>query len=326
MEYRKLIAFGKNSYVVSLPKQWIKQNKLEKGNLVHIEESGPNLILSRKGNIAEKVEKEKVILVDKKPLKRVQREVNSAYVLNCRKITIKGEEVKTNIKNLQTVFNNLIALEVMDQTPDSLIAKDFLSMDKVSVKETLQKMDVVIRAMFKEVQESFNPEIHDNITERDHYVDRLYLLLYRGVLFNLDNPLSSLKNLQMNSIELHNYLLAGFYVEGISEEIKRICQIATQLSCTENLKKEIIQLIQKLQGYYLDTIKAFHSKDTEIALQLSDRKAEFNGILDVLLQKNKKIDEYNSMISRMRRLISLNHNLGRLTYQDCHYFSDLSKP
>lgn len=326
MEYRKLIAFGKNSYVVSLPKQWIKQNKLEKGNLVHIEESGPNLILSRKGNVTEKAEKEKVILVDKKPLKRVQREVNSAYVLNCRKITLKGEEIKTNIKNLQTVFNNLIALEVMDQTPDSLIAKDFLSMEKVSVKETLQKMDVVLRAMFKEVQESFSPEIHDNITERDRYVDRLYLLLYRGVLFNLDNPLSSLKHLQMNSIELHNYLLAGFYLEGLSEEIKRICQIATQLKCDENIKKETRETIQKLQTYYLDTIKAFHSSDREIALQLSDKKAELNTMLDVLLQKNKKIDDYSSMISRMRRLISFNHNIGRLTYQDCHYFSDLSKP
>ena len=48
MDYRKLIAFGKNSFVISVPKQWIKQNKLNKGDLIYLDESGPNLILSKK--------------------------------------------------------------------------------------------------------------------------------------------------------------------------------------------------------------------------------------------------------------------------------------
>ena len=45
MEYRKLISFGKNSYVVSLPKNWVRQNKLKKGDLVYIEENVSNLVL-----------------------------------------------------------------------------------------------------------------------------------------------------------------------------------------------------------------------------------------------------------------------------------------
>ena len=48
MEYRKLISFGKNSFVVSLPKSWIKQNKLIKGDLIHISDNGSDLILSKK--------------------------------------------------------------------------------------------------------------------------------------------------------------------------------------------------------------------------------------------------------------------------------------
>ena len=48
MEYRKLISFGKSSFVVSLPKSWIKQNKLKKGDLIHFEDEGNNLVIKKK--------------------------------------------------------------------------------------------------------------------------------------------------------------------------------------------------------------------------------------------------------------------------------------
>jgi phosphate uptake regulator len=34
VEFRRLIGFGKSSFVVSLPKNWIEKNKLVKGDLV----------------------------------------------------------------------------------------------------------------------------------------------------------------------------------------------------------------------------------------------------------------------------------------------------
>ena len=322
MDYRKLIAFGKNSFVISVPKQWIKHNKLNKGDLIYLDESGPNLILSKKESQRLNTEKEKTISIDGKSLKRIQREVNSAYVLNHRKITLKGEEIRTRLGDLQRIFDNLIALEVMEQTPDEIMAKDFLSMSKVSVKETFQKMDVVIRAMFKEINISFTEETYNNITERDRYVDRLYLLLYRTVLFNLDNPLRSLKNLQLNSIELHNFLLSGFYLEGIADELRRIARFSYQLSISDSENKSLSEFLDKLYKYYLETIKAYHSGDGDLALGLSDYKAELNLDLDKLKDRNKDVEHYANLISRIRRLISFNHNLGRLAYQDCNYFSE----
>ena len=47
MEFRKLISFGKSSYVVSLPKAWVVQQKLKKGDLIAVDEAGPKLILSK---------------------------------------------------------------------------------------------------------------------------------------------------------------------------------------------------------------------------------------------------------------------------------------
>ncbi len=57
MEYRKLISFGKSSFVVSLPKSWVTQNKMKKGDLVYFEDSGVNLLINTRKKDNEIVDK-----------------------------------------------------------------------------------------------------------------------------------------------------------------------------------------------------------------------------------------------------------------------------
>ena len=239
MEYRKLISFGKNSFVVSLPKPWVIQNKLKKGDLIYIEENGPGLVLSSKENQKENSEKTKVINIDGKSSGRLQREVNAAYILNNRRITLKGNELKRNIKRLQQTLQNLIALEVMEQTSDTIIAKDFLNMKKVSVDELLRKMDVVTRAMFTEARENFTKESYLNLSERDNDVNRLFFLLYRTILYNLDNPMSAVKNFKLTPAELLSYHFCAFYLEKVADEVRRTARYTHQIKVDENEKTKL---------------------------------------------------------------------------------------
>ena len=48
MDYRKIISFGKTSFVMSIPKSWVIKNGLKKGDLVSLEENEGNLIMSPK--------------------------------------------------------------------------------------------------------------------------------------------------------------------------------------------------------------------------------------------------------------------------------------
>ncbi|MDO8656313.1 MAG: AbrB/MazE/SpoVT family DNA-binding domain-containing protein, partial [Nanoarchaeota archaeon] len=63
MEYRKLISFGKSSFVVSLPKSWVIQNKLKKGDLIYMEENEGTLILGAKEHESTE-DKSTIILTD----------------------------------------------------------------------------------------------------------------------------------------------------------------------------------------------------------------------------------------------------------------------
>ena len=313
MEYRKLISFGKSSFVVSLPKSWVMQNKLKKGDFIYFDESGSELVLQPRGEKVDE-EKEKVIFVDGKTIARIGREVSAAYIMNYRQIVLKGAEIKNKIKDLQLVIQNLIALEIMEQTSDTMVAKDFLNMDKVNLVELLRKMDVVTRTMFQESCKIFVEDNYDNINERDKDVNRLYFLLYRASLYNMLNPMKAIKNLKMNMIELLRIQNLGFYMEAIADEVRRTVRYVRLLKIVPAKQKEIETLLKKLNEYYLETMKATHTKNIELALQLSEMKTTFDKELDLLEKDVQKVENLNQVVNRIRRLVTVIHNLARVVY------------
>ena len=46
MDVRKLISFGKGSYIISMPKTWVEKNKLKKGDFISVSDDGFELVLS----------------------------------------------------------------------------------------------------------------------------------------------------------------------------------------------------------------------------------------------------------------------------------------
>lgn len=314
MEYRKLISFGKSSFVVSLPKPWINQNKLVKGDLIYLEENGPKLVISKKEENDKKEEKEKIIYIDGKNEMSIGREVYSAYIQNHSKITFKGKEINTKVKELQSIVQSLIALEIMEQRPDAIVAKDFLNMDTVSVEELIRKMDIITRTMMKEARMIFEEDHYESLNERDRDVNRLYFLFYRTILFNLENPMKSLKNFNLSGLDLMRKKYVGFYIEAIADEVRRTARHARMLKTSEDKQKEITSFMEDMYKFYVQTMKSAYNKDVELAFRLSELKKGFDEKLDLMEKDVGKIPNLNRVVNRLQRLTSLVHNLGRVLY------------
>ncbi|MFH0701423.1 MAG: phosphate uptake regulator PhoU [Candidatus Woesearchaeota archaeon] len=317
MEYRKLISFGKSSFVVSLPKSWINQNKMKKGDLIYLEENGQNLLLSKSDAKKEEENKTKIINVDGKDMALIAREVNSAYILNYRTIILKGKEIKDRIKEIQEIFQYLIALEVMEQGTNNIIAKDFLNMEQVSIEELIRKMDIITRTMIKESIESVSVDNYENINDRDKDVNRLYFLVYRTVLYNLEHLSNALKRLKMGPCDLlHSHFIA-FYLEGIADETRRTARFARNIKNLKD-KTNVTNFLHKIEQYYLDTLKAYYDRDIESALKISSLKTDYNKELDLIEGKSNDFGVLN-VASRIRRMISYIHSLGRVIYTGSNY-------
>lgn len=314
MEYRRLISFGKSSFVVSLPKEWIGQNNLKKGDLIYLQESGPNLLLSKKESDEKIEEREKIIYVDGKSAYTIGREVCSTYIQNYPRIVLRGKEIKNKVKELQNIVQSLIALEIMEQTSDTIIAKDFLNMDSVSVEELIRKMDLVTRTMMKEAQLIFDEDNYESLNERDQDVNRLYFLLYRSILYNLRNPMKALRNFKLSGLDLLRAQFIGFYIEAIADEVRRTVRHAHKLNMPVQTKQQVQEYLVKMYDYYTTVMKAAYNKDTELAFKQAELKRGFDKELDALEENVQKIPGFNRVLNRLLRMTSLIHNLGRILY------------
>ena len=315
MEYRKLISFGKSSFVVSLPKSWVKNNKLKKGDLIYFDEKDSYLML-RPHEIEQQEDRVTTILVDGKSLALIRRELNAAYIENYREITFKGKELKEKSEQILKYIRDLIALEVLEIDSNKIITKDFLNMNKVSIIELLKKMDIIVRSMLKDCSQCFAEKNATNIALRDEDVNRLSFLLYRVIRHGMQNQTMIFKNYNLSSIDLLNCYWATFHLEAIADETKRVSRVMQIAILSAKKQQEFVALLKRAEDFYLEMIKAQYSKNREKAFELSNWKGPLVQAVNAFYNENSPgSKEISYMIDRFRRMIGAIHELDRLTYQ-----------
>ncbi len=264
MDYRKLISFGKSSFVVSIPKEWMSTNNLQKGDTVTLNIRNQNLIIQPKDSHEIKNKSEIVIDVDDKPLKYLDREIISAYINNYRKIILEGSQIKTKSRDIQKLIHNLIALEVMEQKSNIIVARDFLNMKDLSIHNLIQKMDIAARSLLADARRSFEENNYENISQRDEDINRLFFLICRVIKYGLRNPLMAPATFGVAGCEdLLNLRLAATYIEKISDTAKRAARYMGLVKFSEKQKKEFIKILGKIDQQFVEMMEAYYKKDFE---------------------------------------------------------------
>ena len=314
MEYRKLISFGKSSFVVSIPKPWINKQGLKKGDVLYFNENENNLILSTEEKEMYE-DKEKLINVDGKTISQIQRELIPAYINNFKKITLSGKEIKDKAREIEPIVQNMIALEIMEQTSSKIIAKDFLNMNDISINNLIRKMDIITRAMIDDCGNMFNEDTYENINHRDKDVNRLSYLVYRVINYGFDRPSFAVKQFKMSNHELVKYHLLAYIIESIADESRRIARYMRKVKLSKEKQRKFISLFNSAKENYVETMKAFHTHDINLALSVADTKKALMGSCENFYLENSNIQWIAYLIDRLKRMIGSVHKLGRLVYQ-----------
>ena len=203
MEVRKIIAFGKSSYVITLPKDWLSTNNLEKGDVVFLNQSDDNLIVGSKEKETIREETRQVIDTEGKTVERVKREVASAFINYNNYIVVQGRNLAEYSKEIADFIHNLIALEIMEQSSNKLVAQDFLRAEDTQIKDYVRKSDIIIRSMLTDLKDQ-KFKLYSDLVHRHKNVDRIYLLLLKTIKAISKDP-SLIKKLDLTSEELLTY-------------------------------------------------------------------------------------------------------------------------
>ena len=255
------------------------------------------------------------ISVDGKSIRRIQREIISAYIRDYKTITLIGEEIKDKAKEIQATIQNLMALEVMEQTSKKIVAKDFLDMNNISLFNMIKKMDIIIRAMIDDCEKMFVEDNYENISHRDNDVNRLGFLIFRIVDFGFENTSYMYKKHGLTSRNLMHLWWFTFNLETIGDEVKRVARYMKQVKLPKPQQDRFLRLLEDTKGAYLKMMKGFHTHDEELAHAVLEMKEKVLRECEQFYLDNRKVENVGLLVEKLKSMVTSMHNLGRVVYQ-----------
>jgi len=213
MDNRKVIKFGKTSFVVSLPIKWLRKCNLDKGDLLDVKEKHSCLMISP--TYKDDCTREHTILLNKDTnFLTLMNRVKSAYLSNNDMIKIQGD-VKPHIDNIHKTVNGFNALEIVDISDDEVVLKDYVDKGFSNPNDIFLRINSIITTMFQYLIKNNGS---DDIIKLDLQVNKLNNFINKLVHHNIDNFKDNTEKLMILA-KMSNYL------ELIGDEIKRIAKL-----------------------------------------------------------------------------------------------------
>lgn len=312
MEQRRLIRFGSSSHVLSLPSYWLKKNRLGKGDFLYINEGSNGDLVITNDLKKERHLKNIIITADNKKIERLSREIFAAYINNYDMIKIIGNNLRSVMEDLRRILHSFVALEIIEEDNNKIIAKDFLNMRDVSIPENIRRMDIIIRGMMSDMKKCVHEDCSDSIYQRDFDVNRFSFLLLRAINGAVEDP-NIARLLNVKSSDLMMIRLLSVNLEDIGDEVKRVSRFLSSQDLDDKVKKSLLVLFSDVEKSYLNVMKAYYTKDVELAFEVDFWKDDFVGKCNKLYDKYH-VSGFARILERLKKMSSGISNLAWVIY------------
>jgi phosphate uptake regulator len=283
MELRKVVSFGNSSFVVSLPRAWVKKNRLKKGDFLSVEELPAELVISAKDTDERRVLKEIIIDARNKPLAELKTEIISSYINNNDIVIVRGF---SDLKEIKNIFHDLIGMEIIEETADKIVVKDLLDITEVSIANIVRRTDLLIKSMLEDL--SIEEDHYESLFERDKEVNRLALLGFRLARAVVENP-RLLRAFKTTNWDITISRQVIIQLERFADQIKRIGRTLRKVK--DNNKKKYFQRTYSLvKNRYSEAMKIYYSKNKQLAFKMENETKSIMKRCDDFSEKCKDLN------------------------------------
>jgi phosphate uptake regulator len=271
MEIRRVQMTGGSSYVITLPKEWIKSSNIKKNDSLGLLTQPDGTLLITTKMTQDQVERTKEFNVnDETKQTYLLRQLIGAYISGYKYIKIKSSKrMPPNIRVIIRKFTQkTIGQEVVEETDTSITLKDLLNPTEMPFDKTIKRMHIIVKSMHEDAiraLEKNDKKLAEDVISRDNDVDRLHWLVARQHNIILRNV--SLAEKMNITIEMSStFFLISRIIERIGDHEAKISQNILNLAGNK-LNKEITEHIHSASNLALDifnkSIGAFYRKDTK---------------------------------------------------------------
>ncbi|MGQ9759390.1 MAG: PhoU domain-containing protein [Candidatus Methanomethylicaceae archaeon] len=297
MEYRRLQKSKGGSFLLSLPKEWVKRNGLDAGAIIRLAEGegGELVVRAEAGTEAERGSVAKI-----RDPEGIERKIRAQYLMGADTIVIDlGKRMTPSIREeVKGAIHKLIGLEIVEEEANTMTVQCLLQPTSMPVRSTLKRAYMLAANMHREAEAALlngDIELAEAVSRRDEEVDRLYFLLVRELRLAIRNR-SIAERLGVKAAECLDLRMAAKYIETIADYSEAVANSVRKLS-GEVTEREIMEALSSLSkmaySIHEEAAQALFKEDAKLAYRVSLRNSELTERLiavgELLLAKQPRL-------------------------------------
>jgi len=188
MESRKLQLVGRASFSVTLPPNWIKENKLKPGDQVTLTQGDDGSLRLVPGVVHERKEFKATIDADRcKQPGLIQRLVVGGYIRGCDLIEVVSKHrIRRDQKDeIQGTVNSLLGLGIMEVTSNRVAIQSLVDHSKFPIRPLLKRLCGLASSMHEDAMQALKDKdlsLAADITHRENEANKIYWLAIRQLV------------------------------------------------------------------------------------------------------------------------------------------------
>ena len=264
---RRLQKIG-SSILVSLPKEWIDANNLDKTNQVEIETNKNNL--SIRTQLSKRPSKDIEITYPLPKGESIVPTITGAYLLgfDMIKIVSKSPISITDRESVRGSTRRLVGMEIIDEDATNISVQFLLDETSINPQNILKRMSSIALGMFSDVVSSLESGDKTNletIVNRDAEINRQYFLLVRLIRSTImDTRLANIFNLE--NIDILDYRIAANTLEIAGDTIVELSQSLIKSNLSKVELKKLHDFAKDMEEIQIKSIDSFISNNRTLAI------------------------------------------------------------
>ena len=254
--------------MVSLPKEWIDANNLDKTNQVEIETNKNNL--SIRTQLSKRPSKDIEITYPLPKGESIVPTITGAYLLgfDMIKIVSKSPISITDRESVRGSTRRLVGMEIIDEDATNISVQFLLDETSINPQNILKRMSSIALGMFGDVVSSLESGDKTNletIVNRDAEINRQYFLLVRLIRSTImDARLANIFNLE--NIDILDYRIAANTLEIAGDTIVELSQSLIKSNLSKVELKKLHDFAKDMEEIQIKSIDSFIFNNRTLAI------------------------------------------------------------
>ncbi|RLG95041.1 phosphate uptake regulator PhoU [Candidatus Bathyarchaeota archaeon] len=270
-ELRKIQITGGSTYIISLPKKWVRAVGLKpKDQVALIPQADMSLLIVPREELKPKEVSETTIEASAQAgPEAVIRDFIAHYLVGYDIIRIKLGDVRGRdfIKN--SIRQKLIGVEVMEESADEIVIQCLLGHVELPLRRALDRMHILMLFMLKDAIAALknnDKALAEEVIRRDDEVDRLYFFIVRQLKAAVYNRVLIEEIGLSNPRDCLGYRLIAKSVERSADHAARIASIIPTITTPMNGKatEALIAMSSLAQEIHENSMKALYKYDSKL--------------------------------------------------------------